>query len=588
MTETIVETRKYERTAQYIGDAIWAIHPAALATILQIIGERREGYRPTAEEIRERIGAPDALDETAVPESPVAVIDLFGPIFPRANLMTEMSGATSVESFRGAFREALASSEVTAILLNIDSPGGSCDQIQEMAAEILSARGAKPIVAHANGWAASAAYHIASAADEITVTPSGEVGSIGVYTAHEDLSVMQEKLGVKTTVVSAGKYKVERNPFEPLSDDARAEMQAQVDTLYAGFVAAVAKGRGVSVQTVLSDFGQGRMLMASAAVEAGMADRVATFDQTLARLEKTTPAARSIRAAATTELQRRSVPIDHVEWRDSEASGEPKMIVRGHAAVFNRKSLDLGGIKEKIAPGAFTDILDTDPDVHLTWDHDTSLALARTRSAKYRLELREDPQGLHFYANVAPTSYAKDLRLLMESGVLDQASFGFTTPSDGSGETWEIDEDGDVLRTVTRVSGLFDVCIAAQGAYPQADGSVVRNLRTRLMAEIDSGRLPETAANALPVAPDDPAGRPASHEPVGAADEQRTVAPADPVGGESSRIAGETSRVNELKSLRSHTRTELELAKRRLLNAERERTRSETNIADRSRAAKPR
>jgi HK97 family phage prohead protease len=531
------EQRKYERCAEYIGAAAWAIHPQALSTILQIIGERREGHRPSAAEIRDRLGVTqDITDAPEASDSPVAVIPLYGAIVPRADFFSDVSGAASVETFQTAFRDALASPDVSAILIDIDSPGGSAAMIPEVSAEILKARGTKPIVAVANTFAASAAYWIASVADELVVSPSAQVGSIGVYSAHDDISAAQEKLGVKTTLISAGKYKTEANPFEPLSDDARAEIKSKVDAIHEMFIAAVAKGRGVSVATVRDTFGQGRMVMADKAVELGMADRVATFGQTLARLEKTGAARKARTAGGTTE--RRTVPIEGVEWRDSAASGEAKMIVRGHAVVFDRLSLNLGGFKERFAAGSLDEVLDGNPDVHLDWDHLTSLALARTRSNQYQLELRRDPQGLHFYATVAPTSYAKDLRVLMESGVIDQASVVFTTPEDGSGEKWEIDGNGDVIRTITKVDGLYGICISAQGAYPQTDSYVVRNLRSRLSAEVEGGRLPEAALRALPndVAPVDPAGRRPSQD--------------------------------------SHTRTELELAKRRLLDAERE---QETN-----------
>jgi signal peptide peptidase SppA len=161
--------------------------------------------------------------------------------------------------------------------------------VPELASEIMAARGSKPIIAQANPMAASGAYWIASACDELVVTPSGDVGSIGVYTAHQDVSALQEKMGVKTTLVSAGEYKVERNPFQPLSDDAQAEMQARVDTIYESFVQAVADGRGVDAETVTNDFGKGRMMLAAQAVKAGMADSVGTFDETLARLQAGAP-----------------------------------------------------------------------------------------------------------------------------------------------------------------------------------------------------------------------------------------------------------------------------------------------------------
>ena len=262
--------------------------------------------------------------------------------------------------------------------------------------------------------------------------------------------------------------------------------------------------------------------------------------------------------------EQRTVPLDDVQWRTSGA-GDGELTVRGHAAVFNRASLDLGGFRERIAPGAFTKALDANPDVHALWDHDTKFVLARTTNKT--LELREDPIGLHFWAKVANTSYAKDLRLLMERGDVDQASFAFTVARD----EWTIDDQENVTRTILEVDQLYDVTVTAQGAYPQTDTSVVKHLRSRLTNEITEGRLPETAAEAIPettVAPDEPADEPESQEETLDSGEERTPAPEE-VEADSSREADEEKRAEELKSLQAHTRTELELAKRRLLDAER-------------------
>jgi HK97 family phage prohead protease len=206
----------------------------------------------------------------------------------------------------------------------------------------------------------------------------------------------------------------------------------------------------------------------------------------------------------------RTLPIDDVEWRQS-GSGEGQLTVRGHASVYDRLSLDLGGFREKIAKGAFTNVLDRNPDVHALWDHDTKLVLARTKNKT--LELREDPIGLHFWAKVANTSYAKDLRTLMERGDVDQASFAFTVARD----EWDIDENDNVTRTILEVGDLYDVTVTAQGAYPQSDAAVVMHMRSRIKTEIAEGHLPEEAAHALPkiVAPDEPAGKPDSQEVEG-------------------------------------------------------------------------
>jgi HK97 family phage prohead protease len=216
------------------------------------------------------------------------------------------------------------------------------------------------------------------------------------------------------------------------------------------------------------------------------------------------------------ERERRVVPLQVAEVRDS---GDPEsaFIVKGHGSVFNRKSLDLGGFQERIDPGAFTDVLDTNPDVHLLWDHDTRFALARTMSKRYLLELREDPKGLFYYARVAPTSFAADLRVLMEGGVIDQASFAFSNVED----TWE-ESGGIVTRTIHRIGALYDVTITAAGAYPQADSAVVRAYAQH-HAATKLGRLTTDDTDKPPVAPSESEERGAISE---------DVAPADPVGAE--------------------------------------------------------
>lgn len=271
----------YDRIIAYMLETPWAIHPSGMALLADIIAERLSGERPTAEEIAERIG-----ERAAGPEPPagVAVIPVHGPIVPRAGMMTEMSGMASVEGIQQQLRAALKDPDVSTIVFDYDTPGGAVTMIPELHDEILAARGQKPMIAVANTWAASAGYHLASAADEIVAPLSGEVGSIGVIGAHQDMSRALEMRGVKMTLVTAGQFKAERNPYQPLSTEAQVEMQRQVDKHYERFVAAVAEGRGVDVETVKSDFGQGRMLDAEEALAAGMIDRVATLETVLAEL----------------------------------------------------------------------------------------------------------------------------------------------------------------------------------------------------------------------------------------------------------------------------------------------------------------
>jgi HK97 family phage prohead protease len=174
-------------------------------------------------------------------------------------------------------------------------------------------------------------------------------------------------------------------------------------------------------------------------------------------------------------------PVEQVEFADSGA-GDGQMTVRGHAAVYNKKSHDLGGFRTMIAPGAFSKVLDSNPDVHLVWDHDTRYVLARTTNKT--LELRDDPMGLHTWARMAGTSYAKDLALLMQRGDVDQMSFACTIGAD----EWT-ENDSGVTRTIFSVDELFDVTICAQGAFPQTDSQIVKANRAAFDNAVKLGRV---------------------------------------------------------------------------------------------------
>jgi signal peptide peptidase SppA len=189
---------------------------------------------------------------------------------------------TSVQQFTQEFRQAVNDPNVKAIVIDVDSPGGSVSGVDELATEIFNARSKKKITAVSNCLCASAAYYLAAQASEVVVSPSSMTGSIGVFMAHQDESKKFEQMGIKVTLISAGKYKVDGNNLGPLSDTARASTQGLVDTFYGKFAKAVARGRGVKVSAVTDGFGEGRVLTAEDAVKAGLADRVATLDDVLA------------------------------------------------------------------------------------------------------------------------------------------------------------------------------------------------------------------------------------------------------------------------------------------------------------------
>lgn len=305
---------RYQHILRAVFETPWAIRPSMLAVIVDLLAFRSSGGRFDAAEIAERIGArrPPASEGPAG----VAVIPLHGVIIPKAGGFSEISGGTSIERFRAAFREAMARSDVKALVIDVDSPGGMVDQVPEMASEIRAARGQKPIVAVANTQAASAAYWLASQADEVVVTKSARVGSIGVITAHEDESKKAELAGVKTTLISAGKFKTEGNPFEPLSIEAREYVQSMVDGYYAMFVSDVARGRGAPIDAVRAGFGQGRMVGASDAVALGMADRVGTLETVIqASLSERVAAAEAVDAVIEAAEHAPIAPIEAI-WSE--------------------------------------------------------------------------------------------------------------------------------------------------------------------------------------------------------------------------------------------------------------------------------
>lgn len=261
----------------------WALMPEKFGEIAEILAAKAEsGQIPNQSEI-------DAADARARGESrniggTVAVLPMFGTMSRRMGMLGAMSGGLSVESFSKAFQELVDDESVSAIVLDVDSPGGSVYGIEELSQQIFDARSKKRILAVADQLMASAAYYVASSADELIVSPSGEVGSIGVYAMHFDYSAALEEEGIVVTIIKAGERKAEGNPFESLSEEAVEHMQSMVDAYYAQFRAAVARNRGVSEADVDANYGQGLTFDAKRAVERGMVDRIATLDQVLGEL----------------------------------------------------------------------------------------------------------------------------------------------------------------------------------------------------------------------------------------------------------------------------------------------------------------
>lgn len=184
---------------------------------------------------------------------------------------------TSYLDIRKAFQEALADRQAESILLDIDSPGGEVAGVFDLADEIYSARGIKPIVAIANESAFSAAYAIASSADEVYLSRTARVGSVGVIAVHVDQSGYNSNLGIKVSAIYAGARKNDCSPHQPLSDPARESIQLHIDRVYDLFTATVARNRRMDQDAVKQT--EAGIYAGDEAVRIGLADGVKTFEQ---------------------------------------------------------------------------------------------------------------------------------------------------------------------------------------------------------------------------------------------------------------------------------------------------------------------
>jgi capsid assembly protease len=193
--------------------------------------------------------------------------------------------STELESYArigSMARSTMNDPRVRGVLLDIDSPGGESGGVFELARDIRAMAGIKPIWAVANDDAMSAAYAIAAATDQIWLTETGGVGSIGVIAMHTDQSGFDAAQGFSFSYVYAGERKTDFNPHQPLSTDARRIVQTEVDRLYSMFVGLVADYRGMRATAVAGT--EAGTFHGHRAVSLGLADRIGTFGEAVAAM----------------------------------------------------------------------------------------------------------------------------------------------------------------------------------------------------------------------------------------------------------------------------------------------------------------
>ncbi|MEE4012106.1 S49 family peptidase [Roseibium sp. FZY0029] len=278
----------------------------------------------------------------------VARISLMGELVNRGAWMGSYSGMTSFEGFTEQMNRAGAASDVSAIALDVNSPGGQAAGMIEAARLVRKISQVKPVIAVVNSMAASAAFGLISGATKIVMTESSEVGSIGVLWLHFDRSKQLETRGVKATIIHAGARKVDGHPFGPLEGDAKASIETRVNAIMSQFVGLVSEHRGLE-EKVVFDL-EASMLGADAALEAGLADQVGTFDEVLEDLA-------SARVGRTISQKKGLIMSENNQGPDASASGITQAQLDTAVAAAKREGVAEGAAAER---GRIKAILDSE------------------------------------------------------------------------------------------------------------------------------------------------------------------------------------------------------------------------------------
>jgi len=252
----------------------WAIIPDSLNILVSIANRTHSDIEAVLSKPAEFCDSGNILIRDGV-----AILNIFGPIIPRADMFTDISGAVSIETLALRFGEALGAKDIKGIVLNIDSPGGNITNVHEFANQIYDARGTKPIIAYTGGLCASAAYWIASAADKIIADKTASIGSIGVVAAWTDDSKAREKAGLTDYAVVSSQSPNKRRDYT--TKDGLAKLQVELDSLADIFIENVARNRATNSEFVYENYGKGDMMLTTEAIKVGMADDLGCLESVI-------------------------------------------------------------------------------------------------------------------------------------------------------------------------------------------------------------------------------------------------------------------------------------------------------------------
>lgn len=255
----------------------WAILPAKLEQLLTVVRMHASGQLPMA-----LVDASESASRVGYTmQQGVAIVPVVGTILKRGRGLQALSGVRTTIDIQADIQHALDNQEVSAIVLDIDSPGGTVDGTKQLADFVRSASAVKPVVTYGNGVIASAAYWIGSQANAVVAFDTTQVGSIGTVLMHQDWSAYETKFGVKTTFIHQGKYKVVGNPSEPLTDEGKAHIQERINAINALFVSAVKAARPLKYTNLMDDIANGAVFLAAEAMSLGLIDQVGNLQDAI-------------------------------------------------------------------------------------------------------------------------------------------------------------------------------------------------------------------------------------------------------------------------------------------------------------------
>jgi len=258
---------------------LWAMHPDALGDLL-----KRGSIDAMLPDALKALAAFGGGAVAAKPADPVrdgatVIIPLNGPLSPKGSY-----GGTSTERFANQMRELGADTSVGAIVIAAMSPGGLVYGTAEAGDAVYEVRQSKPVIAVASPYSYSASHWICTQGTAYYASTSGGVGSVGVRGGHVDMSGFEDKIGMKTTLIASDPEKIAGHPYAPLTDEDRAEMQAEIDEMNEAFIAAIARGRGIDASDVPGIHGSGRTFPAARAATLGVTDGVMTLRDVVGKL----------------------------------------------------------------------------------------------------------------------------------------------------------------------------------------------------------------------------------------------------------------------------------------------------------------